>query len=137
MGAVYATLDDLIESSPRDWSATDDEVGLRKLEEASAIIRQAFKSKRVSLDQWILEDKVEPSILRMVVCDMVHTSMAPSLIPFGGDVSQVSESANGVSRGFSFSPGSSSKKLYIHANELKKLGLPSFVLGGFDIGSGS
>lgn len=131
MGATYATLADLRKSFLEGWKAEWDVSADENLEYASAILRQAFKARGADLDLRLATGELEEIILKRVTCEIVKRVYSTNNLPFGGDFTQLTQSATPYST--SITPTTSAGSFYIKASELKFLGLSSMRVVSFDL----
>lgn len=126
MAETYATLADLQARTPAsEWATIDHEQAQLGLDTASALLRQTFRNFHLDLEARIAEGKVEEILLKDVVCTMVQRKLDVEGLPFGGEFSQISQSAGPYQT--SFSLPSSMGNFYLKKSEMKMLGMPSVI----------
>lgn len=123
---AYATPQQLKQRYP-DLSSVSDETMLVKLSDASLVIKQRLKRRRVA------EESVGNDVLAMVCCNVAARTLYPSHLGSGLEVSQLSTTVGSISEQVTFS-GSRGGNCRLLESDLQDLGIAGGRAGSFDIG---
>lgn len=126
---AYATTDHLADLWGKNLTAAEMDRAETLLAAASAQLYTYAAQRGKDLDDMVEKDEYMAANARMAVCNAVMRVMRSGME--GLMASQVTESANGYSVGFT--PVNSSGDTYFTKEELKWLGLNRQTYGGLDI----
>lgn len=103
-----------------------------QLESGSAYLRSIFKSYGLNLDKELEDEKVELITIQNVLASLVIRKMTSINSPFGGNFSNISQSAGVYSSSLTLPSGSNSN-FYLTSSDLKSLNLPSISVSELTI----
>ena len=125
MAVNYLTLSELEVAMGSSWDDSLSVQAERLIEIASAGLRQVFRNFALDLDARLLDGSTEEVLVRHAVAEMVSKALLSQSAPFGGDFTQLSESAGG----YSISVTGSGQSMFLRRETGKWLGLPSLSVG--------
>lgn len=122
----YLTLEELKAFNNGKWDELHTVFALLKISSASALVRQLFRERNLTVEQRIIDGKLEEALLKEVVASMVLRTL-----PDDTDVNyeQKSESITGIGS-IQITPFKRDRNLFITRSEkFEKLGLPVMGIG--------
>lgn len=125
----YITLEQLKADYIGAWKDEWDAWAARQITLASSWLRTYFQNADRDLDQELLDGDLEPLTVEMAVSGLVLQKLSSTVnVPFGGDFTQLSESAGPYQTSVTMNPRSTS--FYLRDDMRKLFG---FSNGGFKV----
>lgn len=128
----YLTLEQLKDSYLGTWDSSWDAWATRELDLVSSWLRTYFKNSGRDLDAEIADGEIELLTVESIVASMLIRKLTSSVnVPFGGEFSQLSQSAGGYSSSVTMKPSAAS--YYLRRDELSLLGFSNFSMASISI----